>query len=92
MDASMDAARDPDAPWTTRACADYVRFTPEWIRVAIVEGVVIDGQCVKLEAETITTGARRLYRIHVDKFADFLSAIGWKRLPVFRCDDAVSKN
>jgi hypothetical protein len=81
-----------DAPWTTRACADYVAFTPEWIRVAITKGVVIDGKRVKLEAETVTTGARRIHRVHVDKFADFLSAIGWTRLPARRCDDDVSRN
>jgi hypothetical protein len=87
----IDALED-EAPWTTRACADYVAFTPEWIRTAINEGVVIDGQRVKLEAETVTTGARRIYRIHVDKWSDFLTAIGWQRLPARRCDDDISKN
>jgi hypothetical protein len=36
---------------------------------------------VKLEAETITVRGRRCHRIHLDRFVDFLKAIGWKRLP-----------
>jgi hypothetical protein len=85
-------ALDFDAPWTTRACADYVGFTQEWIRIAINEGVVINGKRVRLEAETVMTGTRRIHRVHVDKFSDFLSAIGWTRLPARRCDDSISKN
>jgi hypothetical protein len=69
------------APWTTRACADFLGFTPEWIRVAIVEGVSVHGCVVKLEAEAFTVGRRRTYRVHVDRFVAFLETIGWKRLP-----------
>jgi hypothetical protein len=74
--------RGARGPLTTRACADYVGFTSEWIRTAIDEGVVVDGRVVKLEAETIVSGHRRTYRIHVEQFIDFLQQIGWKRLPM----------
>jgi hypothetical protein len=70
-----------NAPWSTGDCADYLGFTREWVRVAIDEGVLVDGRRVRLAAETVTTGSRRIYRIHLDQFCEFLSAIGWQRLP-----------
>jgi hypothetical protein len=45
---------------------------------------------VRLAAETVTTGSRRIYRIHLDRFCEFLSAIGWQRLPAR--PDLVSNN
>lgn len=74
-------------PMTAQACADYLGFTREWIRVAIVDGVLVNGHVVKLEAEIVPSGSRRSYRIHADKFIDFLTAIGWKRMPILRCDN-----
>jgi len=77
-----DVSRALDSPLTTRACADFMGYTSEWIRGAIDEGVVVRGTLVKLEAETIRHGARRrTYRIHADKFVEFLRALGWSRLP-----------
>jgi hypothetical protein len=79
--------------WTPRQCGDYMRISPAWVRVAITDGVVVaDGRIVKLEAETVATGTRHTYRVHVDKYIDFLKGIGWHRLPARRCDDAASKN
>jgi hypothetical protein len=57
-------------------------FSPEWIRAAIVEGVKVNGQIVKLDAETLAVDDRRkTHRIYLDSFITFLMAIGWKRLP-----------
>jgi hypothetical protein len=76
-------------PLTTRACADYLGFTPEWVRQAIDVGIVVgDGRRVKLEAETVAIGSRRTYRIHGDHWIAFLQALGWKRLPVLPLDAA----
>jgi hypothetical protein len=55
--------------------------TPEWVRSAIGAGVTVDGQVVKLEAETLAINGRNVYRIHLGAFRSFLRAIGWKRLP-----------
>jgi hypothetical protein len=68
-------------PLTVRDCADYLGFTTEWIRRAITDGVNVHGVLLKLEAETLTFNKRRTYRIHLDKFTQFLRAIGWKHLP-----------
>jgi hypothetical protein len=68
-------------PLTARHCADYMGFTTEWIRRAIVDGVSVRGITVHLDAETLEINGRRLYRIHEDKFSEFLQAIGWKHLP-----------
>lgn len=70
-----------DPPLTTRACADWMGFTTEWVRGAIDEGVSISGHVVKLEAETLTINGRRSHRIHLDHFRTFLRAIGWMRIP-----------
>lgn len=70
-----------DPPLTCRDCADFMGFTPAWIRSAILDGVTVRGVTVKLEAETLELNSRRTYRIHVDKFTEFLMAIGWKHLP-----------
>jgi len=57
-------------------------FSAEWIRAAILEGVKVHGQIVKLEAETLAVDDRRkTHRIYEDSFIAFLVAIGWKRLP-----------
>lgn len=56
-------------------------FTTEWIRRAIVEGVTVRGVVVRLDAETLDINGRRKYRIHEDRFGEFLQAIGWKHLP-----------
>lgn len=66
---------------TARACADSIGFTPEWIRGAITKGVAVRGRVVTLEAEALTINGRRVYRIHLAKFVEFLTSIGWKRLP-----------
>jgi len=71
----------PPPPLTTRACADWLGFSTSWIRAAITEGVIVHGQVVTLEAETITLNGRRTHRIHPDHFRRFLIAIGWHRLP-----------
>jgi hypothetical protein len=71
-------------PLTTRACADWMGFSPSWIRAAITDGVTIRGRLVTLEAETVTGNGRRTYRIHPDHFRTFLVAIGWSRLPRHR--------
>jgi hypothetical protein len=73
-----------DSPLTTRACADYLGFTAEWIRGAITDGVLVKGRLVTLDAETVDVGARHVYRVHPDQFRAFLQAIGWKRLPAVR--------
>lgn len=74
---------DASTPLTTRACADYLGFTPEWIRQAIDVGIVVgNGARVKLEAETLAIGSRRTYRIHADHWLAFLQALGWKRMPL----------
>lgn len=74
-----DAPRTIDPPLTTRTCADFLGMSSEWIRQAITHGFPIDGQLVTLEAETLTTGKRRVYRIHRDAFNRFLHGIGWTR-------------
>jgi hypothetical protein len=74
-------SRASDPPLTTRACADWMGLTTAWVRLAITEGVVTRGVCVKLEAETLKINNRRIHRIHLDKFIDFLRAVGWKRIP-----------
>ena len=76
--------RTLEPPLTTRAAADYVGFTPSWIRLAIDQGVTVGRRVVKLEAETLELNGRRNVRIHVDHFRIFLQAIGWKRLPARR--------
>jgi hypothetical protein len=76
-----DVSHSIPTPLTTRACADFMGFTPEWIRCAIDAGVTVDGRRVQLAAETLTIGSRRTHRIHVDQFVRFLDAIGWKRMP-----------
>jgi hypothetical protein len=68
-------------PLTARECADYLGYTTDWIRRAIADGVPVDGGVVKLEAERLSLTRRTQYRIHEDKFTDFLIAIGWKHLP-----------
>src|ERR1700738_4804365 len=68
-------------PLTARECADYMRFTTEWIRRAITEGVTVRGVPILLDAETLSLNGRRTYRIHLDKFSEFLQALGWKHLP-----------
>ncbi len=68
-------------PLTARECADYMGFTTEWIRRAIVDGVTVKGVPVHLQAETLEINGRRTYRVHMDQFTDFLQAIGWKHLP-----------
>lgn len=71
-----------DAPLTPRDCAEFMGMTPEWIRQAILEGVPFHGAVVKLQAERLpSSGRRHLYRIHVDAFRTFLTAIGWTHLP-----------
>jgi hypothetical protein len=79
--AIVGGARKNDPPLTTRACADWMGFTPAWIRAAIDEGVTVHRRVVKLEAETMTLNGRRVHRIHLDHFITFLVAIGWKRIP-----------
>jgi hypothetical protein len=39
---------------------------------------------VKLEAEVMVINRRSNYKIHADKFTEFLQAIGWKHLPRLR--------
>ena len=68
-------------PLTSRECADWMGFTPEWIRCAIHEGVTVRGKLVKLEAEALTLNGRRAYRVHQAAFVNFLIAIGCKHLP-----------
>jgi hypothetical protein len=69
-------------PLTTQACADYMGFTPAFIRQAIDKGVLVDGgRVVKLMAETVPGSRRRTYRIHWDQLTTFMQAIGWQRLP-----------
>ena len=70
-----------DPPLTTRECADWMGFSTDWVRAAIDEGVMIEGELVKLEAETLTINGRRVHRIHLDRFVAFLQAIHWKRIP-----------
>ncbi len=70
-----------DKPLTARECAEWMGFTPAWIRSAINEGVLVHGTLVKLEAETLVINRRTTHRIHEDSFVAFLTAIGWKRLP-----------
>jgi hypothetical protein len=77
----VGGARQSDPPLTTRACADWMGFTPAWIRAAIDEGVLVHRRLVKLQAETLTLNGRRVHRIHLDDFITFLGAIGWKRIP-----------
>lgn len=67
---------DPETPLTTRDCADWMGVTPEYIRGAIDEG--------QLAAEAVTVNGRRLIRIHVDDFREYLQRIGWKRIPTRR--------
>jgi hypothetical protein len=68
---------------TTRDIADWTEFSTEWVRRAINAGVTApDGRTVKLEAETVSrTGRRRIYRVYRGAFIDFLTAIGWTRIP-----------
>jgi hypothetical protein len=73
--------RATDPPLTTRACADWMGFSPDWIRAAIDEGVTVRGHLVKLDAEILTMNGRRSHRVHLDAFIVFLTAIGWKRIP-----------
>ena len=68
-------------PLTARDCADWMGFTPAWIRKAINDGVTVHGRTVKLEAETLSVNGRTTHRIHEHKFTEFLQAIGWKHLP-----------
>jgi hypothetical protein len=69
------------SPLTTRACADYLGLTRQWVHQAVTEGVHVGNTLVKLEAERLELNKRVTYRIHGDKFVEFLQAIGWKRLP-----------
>lgn len=66
-----DRATDP--PLTTRDCADWMGLTTEFIRGAI------DDQ--QLKAEDVTINGRRVLRVHLDDFVDYLLRLGWKRLP-----------
>jgi hypothetical protein len=77
----VGGSRASDPPLTTRACADWMGFTTEWVRAAIDEGVGVGGRVVRLEAETLRLNGRRSHRIHLDAFITFLQAIGWKRIP-----------
>jgi hypothetical protein len=71
-----------EPPLTTRDCADYMGLrNTDWIRRAITEGVRVQGQVVTLDAETLLTNGRHLYRIYEEQFTEFLRAIGWKHLP-----------
>ena len=81
--AIMACLRQPflSRPLTARECADYMGFTPAWIRKAINEGVTVRGHVVKLEAETLSVNGRTTHRIHEHSFNQFLVAIGWKHLP-----------
>jgi len=76
-------SRPDDPPLTTRDCADYLGFSPEWVRHAIEEGHRVAGQpgVVRLQAERLVVNDRRTYRIHLDQFVTFLEAIGWERIP-----------
>lgn len=70
-----------DRPLTARDCADYMGFTPAWIRKAITEGVQVRGTTVRLAAETLEVNGRRTYRVYEHSFSTFLRAIGWSHLP-----------
>jgi hypothetical protein len=65
-----------EPPLTTRDCADWMGVTTEYIR-----GAIVDGQ---LEAEIVTVNGRRMIRVHVDQFREYLQRIGWKRIPARR--------
>lgn len=74
--------RQADRPLTLRECADYLGYSDEWVRQAILVGVVTaDGAQVKLQTETLALNGRRAYRIHESHFYTFLRAIGWAHLP-----------
>lgn len=75
-----DAPGTIDPPLTTRDAAAWMGMSGEWIRQAITQGFPVDGQLVTLEAETLPTGKRRVYRIHPEAFNRFLRGIGWSRL------------
>lgn len=75
-------ARSAPSPLTTRDCADFMGLSSEFIRQAIDDGVAVQDTRVRLEAESLDLGSRRVHRIHLDAFITFLKAIGWKRLPV----------
>ena len=77
----VGGSRANDPPLTTRDCADWTGMTTDWVRAAIDEGVPIGGRTVRLEAESLDVGRRRIHRIHLDHFITFLRAIGWKRIP-----------
>ena len=62
-----------EPPLTTRECANYIGVTTEFIRGAIADG--------ELAAEVVTSGGRRLIRVHVDHFHAYLRRIGWRRVP-----------
>ena len=70
-----------ETPLTVRDCADYMGYTPAFIRVAINAGVLHRGTLVKLEAEATEINGRRSYRVYLASFRRFLIAIGWKHLP-----------
>lgn len=70
-----------DPPLTTRDVADYTAHSTTWVRGAIDEGVWTPRGLVKLRAETIVLSGRRILRIHLDDFIQFLRHIGWKRIP-----------
>ena len=54
----VGGSRQSDPPLTTRACADWMGLTPEWIRSAIDEGVKIGGGDRNVILEGASHGSR----------------------------------
>jgi hypothetical protein len=80
--------RASDPPLTTRECGDWMGMSPKWVRDAIVYGHHVKGAIVFLEAESVVVNRRTVHRIYLDRFAEFLTAIGWSRIPRLpRADD-----
>jgi hypothetical protein len=74
-------SRAGDPPLTTRDCADWMGMSATWVRSAIDDGVWTARGRVRLGAETIVVNRRKLHRVHLDSFIEFLRAIGWRRVP-----------
>lgn len=68
-------------PLKVKDCAHAIGVSPDYLHKAIVDGISVHGQVVKLAAEKLPSVKRAAYRIYPHQFGAFLQAIEWSCIP-----------
>jgi hypothetical protein len=68
-------AQKPAPPLSTRECADLIGVSLDFVLDSIKDG------SLKAEVARRTPASRPIYRVHEDDYLDWLTRIGWSRLP-----------